>query len=100
MGNNLVKDVSALVGNSQLPALRSFYLYGNPLTEATLAAHIPRLREAGVSVYRAVALALDASAREGDDHGGGGAPDRSRYARSPPDMGSGWRQGEADSIRD
>ena len=67
MGNNLVKDVSALVGNSQLPALRSFYLYGNPLTEATLAAHIPRLREAGVSVYRAVALALDASAREGDD---------------------------------
>ena len=67
LGNNQVADVSALAGESSLPALRTLYLYGNPLSEDSARTHLPRLRDQGISVYRAVALAMDASAKEGDD---------------------------------
>ena len=66
LGNNLVADVSVLTVESRPPALRRLYLYGNPLAEESVVTHLPHLREAGVSVYRSVALATDASANEGE----------------------------------
>ena len=67
LGNNRVADVSPLAGDTQLLSLRTLYLYGNPLAEDSAAMHLPSLRDKGISVYRAVALAMDASAKEGND---------------------------------
>ncbi len=67
LGNNLVKDVSALADTPQLPALRTLYLYGNPLSAESATRQLPRLGDSGVAVFTAVAVAMDASAMEGDD---------------------------------
>ena len=67
LADNLIVDISALSGDSRPAALRTVYLFGNPLSEDSVGTHVPRLRDAGVSVYRAVALATDASAKEGED---------------------------------
>lgn len=66
LGNNVVEDVSALAVGSRLRALRELYLYGNPLAEESVVKHLAHLRDAGVSVYRAIAMAMDASAKEGE----------------------------------
>lgn len=47
LGNNLVTDLSPLVGTDSLEILR---LNRNPLSEESLNAHIPALRDAGVEV--------------------------------------------------
>ena len=67
LGNNQIADISVLADATQLGALRTLYLYDNPLGADSLHAYVPRLRQAGVTVYRAVALAMDTSAKEGDD---------------------------------
>ena len=65
LGNNRVADLSVVTADAHIPALRTFYVYGNPLAGDDV--HVARLRDRGVSVYRTVALAMDASAKEGDD---------------------------------
>ena len=67
LGNNRVADVSALTDDSQLPDLRTLYLYRNPLSAESATSQLPRLGDAGVAVFTAVAVAMDASAMEGDD---------------------------------
>ena len=63
ISNNSVADISVL---HSLPELHEVYLHSNPLTDSHLAKHIARLHDRHVSVHRVVALATDASAKEGE----------------------------------
>ena len=64
ISDNAVVDIAVL---HRLPELIEVYLHGNPLPEDTLRNHMSRLRDRRVAVYRVMALATDASAKEGEE---------------------------------
>ena len=63
VSDNSIVDVAVL---HSLPELSEVYLHGNPLTEAYLREQLARLRERHVVVHHVIALATDASAKEGE----------------------------------
>lgn len=63
ISDNSIVDIGVL---HSLPELNEVFLHGNPLSVRSLEAHLSRLRDRNVSVYRVVALATDASAKEGE----------------------------------
>ena len=63
ISDNSIVDIAVL---HSLPELHEVFLHGNPLAGRSLEEHLSRLRDRGVSVYRVIALAMDASAKEGE----------------------------------
>ena len=71
LGGNRIADVGPLASGSALDAGDVAGLRGNPLSSASLARHVPALRERGVAVLAGVALPYFPAASEMSEEGGG-----------------------------
>ena len=71
LGGNRIVDVGPLASGSALDAGDVAGLRGNPLSSASLARHVPALRERGVAVLAGVALPYFPAASEMSEEGGG-----------------------------
>ena len=63
ISDNSIVDIAVL---HSLPELNEVYLHGNPLTEDYLREQLSRLRKRRVGIHHVTALAMDASAKEGE----------------------------------